>query len=441
MTSRRPGPLPRREGASPSWAWPPTGSRTSTWPRSTGRRGPPAHRRLLRQARPGLGADGIYYASDATDHGRFNLFRMNPVTGEAPGSPPRPPRTVTRARSRTARCSTRPTRAASPTCTSCTTGRRSGSPTSPPASTRRAHAKGRGALASTFFGGRFRLVEVSKVALLDERAGRGRAADGRVASHPDRRVPGRRHRVRPAGARNWRPENGIVYGGGGGGAVAGRAAVLFSDMLRDHVLFVDVSVLGCFDYTEAIVLYEDRSRRTGVLGAFHYVQQQIDSLNLNLAYIQRDFGVVGALRYPLDRYQRFEVELIGGGVAALLPDRFHRRGDPALRRPRQPGSAYASTADWNRRNGGDHPHPLADDPLRLRHGPLRLRDRTDRWLLAPVRARRGLVARPQRRPRLRAARRAAVLPDRGAGEDRVRGSAGSSFSPNGRRSPGSGPGG
>ena len=45
--------------------------------------------------------------------------------------------------------------------------------------------------------------------------------------------------------------------------MAGRAAVLFSDMLRDHVLFVDVSVLGSFDFTQALALYENRSGRIG----------------------------------------------------------------------------------------------------------------------------------------------------------------------------------
>ena len=131
--------------------------------------------------------------------------------------------------------------------------------------------------------------------------------------------------------------------------------MLFSDTLRDHVFFVDVSVLGSFDYTQALALYEDRSRRTGViLGAYHYVQQQIDSLDLNLAYIQRDFGVLGALRHPLDRYRRVELELSVGIAQRYCLTDFTGQVLLNCGGLQNSSSAYASTADWKGRNGGSN---------------------------------------------------------------------------------------
>ena len=153
--------------------------------------------------------------------------------------------------------------------------------------------------------------------------------------------------------RNWKPEAGFVYGGGAGNAVAGRAAVLFSDMLRDHVMFVDLSVLGSFDYTQALVLYENRSQRLGwVLGGFHFVQQNLDRLDPSLAYYQRDFGILGALRYPLDRFRRVEAELTVGGTQRYCPVEFTNVlalscGDifPTAT------SIYPDRESWDQRNG------------------------------------------------------------------------------------------
>ena len=86
-------------------------------------------------------------------------------------------------------------------------------------------------------------------------------------------------------------------------------------MLRDHVLFLDLSVLGSFDYTQALAMYENRSERLGwVFGAYHFVQQNLDRFDPTLEYLQRDFGILGALRYPIDRFRRVEAELTLGAV-------------------------------------------------------------------------------------------------------------------------------
>jgi hypothetical protein len=304
----------------------------------------------------GWGADGIYFASDATDHGRLNLFRIDPASGArtrlttAPASDryPRPQADGSvlyssdlRGKPDLWRLEDGRTRRL----TDFTTGL-----TAPAAA-----AEGRGVLASTFYGGRFRMVEVPNVALLEEKPTPVPPATGEPLPIPEAELPvDSRDYV---AWKNWRPEAGFVYGGGASGGVAGRAAVLFNDLLRDHVLFVDLSVYGSFDYTQALVLYENRARRTSlIMGGFHFVQQQIDRKDLDLAYYQRDFGVVGAIRYPLDRFRRVEAELTLGGTQRYCLTDFSGSVFLACEGIQFPSSygpdTVQATREWERQNGG-----------------------------------------------------------------------------------------
>jgi hypothetical protein len=304
------------------------------------------------------GPAGILYASDATEHGRLNLFRIDPATGEvtrlttAPFTDrypaPRPDGSVLYTSDADGKPDVWELREGRiRRLTDFSTGLHAPRPT----------AGGRGILAGTFHGGRFRLVQVSDLALLDEPWRDVALAVGEPLPIPVGEFPARSQPYRALSASNWRPDAGFIYGGGSSAGVAGRAAALFSDTLRDHVLFFDVSVLGSFSYTEATALYEDRSRRTGlVLGAYHYVQQQIDSVDLNLAYNQRDYGILGAIRYPLNRYQRFEVELSLGLTERYCLTDFTGQVVLNCGGLQSAGSPYASTADWRQRNGGTTPN-------------------------------------------------------------------------------------
>jgi hypothetical protein len=302
----------------------------------------------------GWGPGGIVYASDATEHGKLNLFRIDPTTGErtrlttAPSvdryPSPQPDGSVlytSDAGGKTDLWELRDGRVRR--LTDFTTGLHAP----------RTTAGGQAVLASTFHGGRFRLVQVNRIALLDEPWHTVEPPIGEPLPIPEREFPAESHPYQGLSARNWRPDAAFVYGGGSSAGIVGRAAALFSDTLRDRVLYVDVSVLGSFTYTQAVALFEDRSRRTGVvLGAYHYVQQQIDSLDLSLAYNQRDFGVTGALRYPLDRYRRFDVELSVGAIQRYCLTDFTGQLVLDCAGIVSPGSPYSSTEDWKRRNGG-----------------------------------------------------------------------------------------
>jgi len=303
-------------------------------------------------------AEGIYLSSDATDHGRMNLFRIDPASGArtrlttgaaADRHPsPLPDGAVLFSSDAGGTADLYVLKEGKiRRITDFTTGL-----TSPALA-----PKARGVLASTFHGGRFKLVEVPRAAWLEEPAVAVAPPAGAVLEIPLGELPEDVKDYDALSLRNWRPEAGYVFGGGSGSAVAGRAAVLFSDMLRDHVLFLDLSVYGSFEYTQGIVLYENRSGRFGKsLAAFHFVQQNLDLLDREVAYYQRDFGVAGALRYPLDRFRRLEAELTLGGIQRRCPTTY--LGAIVLAcgirdfTPDGPVVNVERTRAWEDRNGG-----------------------------------------------------------------------------------------
>jgi hypothetical protein len=307
------------------------------------------------------GGDGIYFASDATDHGRLNLFRVDPASGArtrlttAPASDRHPSvlpdGTVLYASDSGGKLDLHLLKdGATKQITDFTTGLVS--PAMAP--------KGRGAYAGTFYGGTFRMVEVPKVAWLESPAVPVPPAAGEVLDIPSIDLPDDTRDYDALSLKNWKPEGGFVYGGGAGSSVAGRAAVLFSDMLRDHVLFLDLSVLGSFELTQALALYQNRSQRLGwVFGGFHFVQQNLDRRDPDLVYFQRDFGILGALRYPLDRFRRVEAEVTVGGVQRYCLEDFSQlpldRSEEIISECSgllTPSPAYADAAEWRRENGG-----------------------------------------------------------------------------------------
>jgi hypothetical protein len=301
------------------------------------------------------GNDGIYCSSDATDHARPNLFRIDPGSGAmtrlttapaADRSPhPQADGTVLFSSDRDGKPDLWLLEAGGVRrLTDFTTG----------LSTPHPAPKARGIFASTFHGGVFRLVEVPKVAWLESAPVAVAPPAGEVLPIPRAELPADPPDYDALSLRNWRPEAGYVFGGGTSSSVAGRAAVLFADTLRDNQLFVDVAVVGSFDLTQGIALYANRSRRIAwQAGAFHFVQSQIDRFDDDLAYYQRDFGVVGALSYPLDRFRRFELQLTLGAIQRYCLTDF--AGDSILVCGGTQTGDAAVGAEWEERNGGVNP--------------------------------------------------------------------------------------
>lgn len=306
------------------------------------------------------GEQGIYLSSDATDHGRPNLFRVDPATGAA------------------TRLTTWPAHDRHPRplpgggLLFSTTGFGKadlavleGGKVRPLTDFTTALGwpapSGRGVLAITFHGGTFRLVEVPKVAWLAEAGVPVAPPAGEVLPVPEADLPAPAIPYRPLDVGNWRPESAMIFGGGSSGGVAGRAAVLFDDFLRDQALIVDAAVLGSFDYTQAVAVYQNRASRTAwSLGAFHLVQQQIDRDDPYLEYLQRDVGVAGVLSWPFDRYRRVEAGLTLGAVTRSCltdygGDTLTACGGYADRSWQPPPPTPAErTAAWRALHGGTH---------------------------------------------------------------------------------------
>ncbi len=89
----------------------------------------------------------------------------------------------------------------------------------------------------------------------------------------------------------------------------------FSDLLRDKIVAVQLAVYGDLDFTDASVVYLDRSQRLNWLaGVFHTFQPKRDRtfdepafINETDFYLERQFGVVGGLSWPFNRYQRIDL--------------------------------------------------------------------------------------------------------------------------------------
>ncbi len=106
---------------------------------------------------------------------------------------------------------------------------------------------------------------------------------------------------------------GAVVPGYGGGASFG---MLMSDLLGDHLAGLSVFTwqaddLGSFiENLSATGVYLNQSRRVNwAVGAFRISQQNFEGEQV-VAYQEKSFGVLGQLRYPLNRFQRVEGSMV-----------------------------------------------------------------------------------------------------------------------------------
>ncbi|RMG16247.1 MAG: tolB protein precursor protein [Deltaproteobacteria bacterium] len=171
------------------------------------------------------------------------------------------------------------------------------------------------------YAGRKRIVRVPKAKLL--------TLEAPPASSPaePRRLP--RRPLRGAVAydaftpRNW--ELGTLFGffGAGGSGVFGQLIASASDRLRNHVLVTNLYVLGSFDLTDGYAVYVNQEGRlTWGSGLFQSLLFRIDKTFPPAAgqftSIERFFGALGSVRYPLDTYRYLQADLQLGGVGYSL---------------------------------------------------------------------------------------------------------------------------
>ena len=289
------------------------------------------------------GEDGIVYAGDATESGHYNLFRIDPVTGirerltDSPVDQRFPVALAGGAvifasdaggksdlwffqHGKIKRITDFSTAISHPQL----------SPS--------------GVYGVSFYGARFRLLELQSTELLalDAQDARPPGSDlTEPLPFPDETIPEKLPPYDPlAVGRNWRLDGAqaLIGGAGVGFAPVGQGAIGFSDVLRDRSLLIQFSVYGDFDLTDAFAFYVDRSERlVWGFGLFRSFQQGRDarfpSASLcgsapdpvsgvgpacDVYYLQTEYGAQGLLSYPLSLFSRVDATLRLQGVTRSL---------------------------------------------------------------------------------------------------------------------------
>jgi hypothetical protein len=291
------------------------------------------------------GDDGILYAGDATESGRFNLFRIDPQTGtrerltDSPVNQRHPIALPGGAAifdseaggkndlwflqdGRIKRLTDFTTALAHP------------------------GLAPNGVYGVAWYGARFRMMEVptSEMLAADEQDSIPPSYASTINSplpFPDEPIPGNAPTYEALDlGKNWRLEGGgaAVGGVGIGLAPVGGGGVVFADVLRDRSFLANLAIYGSFDLTDALAFYVDRSNRTvwGV-GAFNTFQIGRDirfpGANCSLSgsanvpnppceifYLQRMFGAQGLVSYPFSTFSRIDASLRVQGMNRSLLD-------------------------------------------------------------------------------------------------------------------------
>lgn len=126
--------------------------------------------------------------------------------------------------------------------------------------------------------------------------------------------------------RSWKLEDAFIVLSS---SAFGQGYLLFNDQLRDHTLVFDFSVFGSFKLTSAQLLYLNRKQRLGWGSAlFHQAYLFLDPVTseeappptpnsswVEVIFVERTMGAAGILEFPLSRYFKFTGGL---GLGAIL---------------------------------------------------------------------------------------------------------------------------
>ncbi|MCK6545966.1 tolB protein precursor protein [Myxococcota bacterium] len=150
---------------------------------------------------------------------------------------------------------------------------------------------------------------------------------------------------------NWGLNNVFALVGAGGGGVFGRVIAAFSDRLRLNGVLVDVSALGALELTEGVAIYVNQaSQATWGFGPFQSLSFRLDPTfgdrTQRFFSAERFYGGLGILRYPLNRYFHLQGQLAIGGTDFVV-DRDVREYLRDLPDDTGTGSLYDA---WEREN-------------------------------------------------------------------------------------------
>ena len=124
--------------------------------------------------------------------------------------------------------------------------------------------------------------------------------------------------------RNWQLSNAFGVLGASSAGIFGQLSVITNDRLRNHAIFLNLLAFGDLNNTIADLLYLNQERRLiWGAGLFQDVRYRIDrtiETEGDLFSGERFYGGRGTLRYPLNRFFFVQGGLAVGGVSFFLPE-------------------------------------------------------------------------------------------------------------------------
>jgi hypothetical protein len=130
----------------------------------------------------------------------------------------------------------------------------------------------------------------------------------------------------PLSLTNWSPEGFFILAGFSGESVFGSLIATATDRLRDHGLILSTSVFGTFDLTDAELTYVNQERRLiWGLGVFHDVSPRFDETfeetdDITFVSYQRFFGATAIARWPFSRFSYVQGDVAVGGAEYFVTD-------------------------------------------------------------------------------------------------------------------------
>ncbi len=151
---------------------------------------------------------------------------------------------------------------------------------------------------------------------------------------------------------NWSLDNGFGLLGVSGSGIYGQLFASASDQLRDHRLLLQMIALGSFRRTDGSLTYINQSNRlVWGLSAFHHFNFRADETFEDIGSFisnERFYGARGILRYPFNRFAYLQFDLAAGGVSYFLSDGAESFLDEQTRE----GAATGRAERWKQLNDG-----------------------------------------------------------------------------------------
>jgi hypothetical protein len=117
------------------------------------------------------------------------------------------------------------------------------------------------------------------------------------------------------------PLFGIV--GGSSYGIAGQIFASVNDKLRNHAVFLQAAVYGSFDLTDGLLVYVNQENRvTWGGGLFQSLRYRVDRTFGELTPLftsgERFWGLLGSARYPFNTFMYLQADVAVGGVSYFL---------------------------------------------------------------------------------------------------------------------------